>query len=149
IYYEASLSFNPIACGYQGGQMCIDLPSVGGCPAGNPPISPQRCVGGTNAPANCTNNSECPGGACVGTFGSECCDVTPTFGKTCNGGTNDNGTCSVDSECPGGTCSGVPLICSAVNCNPQGLASVTSRQVPYVVNFADRSSQCADPQNVR
>src|SRR6185369_13020600 len=97
IYYEASLSFNPTACGYQGGKMCIDLPSVGGCPGGNPPISPQRCVGGTNANANCTNNSECPGGSCVVLLGSECCDVTPTP-TSCNGGSNDNGACSVDSE---------------------------------------------------
>jgi hypothetical protein len=150
IYYEASLSFNPVACGYQGGFMCIDLPSVGGCPGGNPPISPRRCVGGTNPNANCLNDSECPGGmGCVVLFGSECCDVTPTFPLTCNGGANDDGTCSVDSECPGGTCSGIPLLCSAGNCNPPGLASVTSRQVPYVVTPADHSSQCADQTNIR
>jgi hypothetical protein len=123
IYYEASLSFNPTACGYEGGKMCIDLPSTGGCPGGNPPISPQRCVGGTNANANCAAASECPGGSCVVLFGSECCDVTP----------------------PGG----VPLICSAPGCNPAGVVTVVSRQVPYVVHFADRSAQCANPTNVR
>jgi hypothetical protein len=123
IYYEASLSFNPTACGYEGGKMCIDLPSIGGCPAANPPISPQRCVGGTNPNANCTAASQCPGGSCVVLFGSECCDVTP----------------------PGG----IPLICSAVACNPQGVATVVSRQVPYIVHFADRSTFCANPANVR
>ncbi|HEY2387018.1 MAG TPA: hypothetical protein VGK30_08660 [Candidatus Binatia bacterium] len=123
IYYEASLSFNPAACGYEGGSMCIDLPAAGGCPGGHPPISPQRCVGGTNANANCTASSQCTGGSCVLLFGSECCDVTP----------------------PGG----VPLICSAPTCNPQGELTVTSTQVAYVVHAADRSSQCADPSNVR
>jgi len=123
IYYEASLSFNPTACGYEGGKMCIDLPSIGGCPGGNPAISPQRCVGGTNATANCSAASECPGGSCIVLFGSECCDVTP----------------------PGG----IPLICSSPLCNPPGVDTVVSRQVSYVVHFADRSAQCANPTNVR
>jgi len=123
IYYEASLSFNPTACGYEGGTMCIDLPSVGGCPAGHPPISPTRCVSGSNANANCTVDSECPGGTCVMIFGTECCNVTP----------------------PGG----IPLICSAATCNPPGEATVTSMQVAYVVHEADRSTQCVDQTNIR
>jgi hypothetical protein len=144
IYYEAALSFNPTACGYQGGELCIDLPSIGGCPSGNPAVSPRRCVQGPNANANCAAGSECPGSSCVVVFGSQCCDVTPNFSLTCNGGTNDNSTCSVDSECPGGGCSGVPLICPAIQCNPFGLATLTSRQVPYVVRVedSDRTGTC-------
>src|SRR5262249_24963755 len=111
-YYQASLSSYPTARRHPRGQIFLRPP-----PPRPRPTSPQRCAGGSNAQANCTANSECPGGSCLLTFGSECCDVTPTP-TSCNGGTNDNGTCSVDSECPGGTCSGIPLICSAGTCNP-------------------------------
>jgi len=125
IYYEGNLSFNNAtgSCGYEGGKICIDIPSVG-CPGSNPAISPNRCVGGT------TPNAPCPpdgpvcggGGVCSPSFGTECCDVTPP--------------------------AGVPLICVGCTTNPQ-VATIVSRQVPYVVNFADASNLCNPVTNVR
>lgn len=124
IYYEGNLSFNPDgSCGLQGGNLCIDIPTVGGCPVGNSPISPLRCTG-ANSGAPCANASECPGGTCAASFGTECCDVTP----------------------PGG----VPLLCpAAFGCSPAGATTLISRQVPYIVNFADRTVLCTDSSNVR
>ncbi len=126
IYYEGNLDFSPAAgaCGYEGGSICIDIPSTG-CPASNPAITPFRCVGGTTPGAPCPPDSAtaCGGaGVCTPLFGSECCDVTPT--------------------------GGVPLICVGCTQNPQ-VSGIVSRQVPYVVDFNDKSALCANPENVR
>jgi hypothetical protein len=73
IYYEGDLSFSAAACGFEGGQTCVDLPGAG-CPVSNPPVL--KCLAGPNAGAACTTNSQCPGGACL----TDCCDVTPPGG---------------------------------------------------------------------
>lgn len=73
IYYEANVSFSAGACGFEGGQTCVNLPGTG-CPGSNPAIL--KCLGGTNPSANCTVSSECPGGVCL----TDCCDVTPPGG---------------------------------------------------------------------
>ncbi len=125
IYYEGNLDFSPAtgACGYEGGKICIDIPGSG-CPGSNPPVTPFRCIGGTTPGAPCPPDGPACGGAgvCAPIFGAECCDVTPTMG--------------------------VPLICVGCTSNPQ-VSGIVSRQVPYVVNFADKTSLCADPANVR
>ena len=126
IYYEGNLDFSPApgACGYEGGKICIDIPGVG-CPAGNNPVTPFRCVGGTTPNAPCPPDSVTAcgvGGVCSPVFGTECCDVTPV--------------------------GGVPLICVGCVQSPQ-VSGIVSRQVPYVVNFTDKSNLCANQENVR
>ncbi len=104
IYYEGNVSFSAGACGFIGGQTCVNLPGTG-CPVSNPAVL--RCLSGPNAGAVCAVNSECPGGSCL----TDCCDVTP----------------------PGG----IPLICPAVaGCSPAGTDTIFTRQIAYVVDFA-------------
>jgi hypothetical protein len=114
IYYEGDLSFSAAACGFEGGQTCVDLPGAG-CPVSNPAIL--KCLSGPNAGANCTVNSECPGGSCL----TDCCDVTP----------------------PGG----IPLICPAASgCSPAGATTIVTRQIAYQVHLADQSAMCPPGQ---
>ncbi len=124
IYYEADVSFSnsPGACGYEAGQLCIDIPTVG-CPVGNPAV--KRCRNGANnlSPPGlvCNTDADCgTGGACTVT----CCDITPT--------------------------AGIPLICPlSAGCNPAGLTVVVGRQVPYVVNPADATDPLCPAGQVR
>jgi hypothetical protein len=112
IYYEADVSFSnsPGACGYDSGQLCIDIPSTG-CPVGNAALS--RCRNGSNntSPPGlpCATDADCGvGGACAAT----CCDITPS--------------------------GGIALLCPAsAGCSPAGFTVVVGRQVPYVVAIAD------------
>ena len=129
IYYEGNLDFSPApgACGYEGGKTCIDIPSTG-CPGTNTAVTPFRCSGGDTPNAACGVDNPttpvCPGvgATCNAVFGTECCDVTPA--------------------------SGIPLICVGCTENPQ-VSGIITRQVPYVVNFADKTDLCADPNEVR
>jgi hypothetical protein len=124
IYYEADVSFSnsPGACGYEAGQLCIDVPTAG-CPAGNPAV--KRCRNGANnlAPPGllCNTDADCGvGGSCTVT----CCDITPA--------------------------AGIPLICPAsAGCSPAGLTVVTGRQVPYIVNPADATDPLCPVGQVR
>lgn len=124
IYYEADVSFSnsPGACGYEAGQLCIDIPTAG-CPAGNPAV--KRCRNGANNlnPPGlvCNTDADCGvGGACTVT----CCDITPT--------------------------AGIPLICPAsAGCAPAGLTVVVGRQVPYTVNPADATDPLCPVGQVR
>ncbi len=167
IYYQASLGFNltPGACGYEGGRVCVDLPSIG-CDPAFAEIAPRICISGTNAGGPCTVESECPGGGVC--LPADCCEVTPPRfciggaddGDACNvpgdcasgvcerrcvGGTDDGLPCLVDEDCTGGACTGgVPLVCPALGgCTPNpsagtpGVASQGVREIPYVVSFAD------------
>src|SRR5262249_36151267 len=59
-YNEMTLTFDPLSCGYKGGLLCVDTPGAF-CPAANPPISPNECVGGANPGARCSSGSECAG----------------------------------------------------------------------------------------
>jgi hypothetical protein len=123
IYYEADVSFSnsPGACGYEGGQLCIDIPGAS-CPAGNAALN--RCRNGANnAPPGlpCTTDADCGAG---GTCTLLCCDITPA--------------------------AGIPLICPAgAGCNPAGLAVVVGRQVPYLVNPADATDPLCPAGQVR
>lgn len=124
IYYEADVSFSnsPGACGYEAGQLCIDIPTAG-CPGGNP--AEKRCRNGSNnlTPPGlvCNTDADCgTGGTCTIT----CCDITPA--------------------------AGIPLICPAsAGCSPAGLADVVGRQVPYVVNPADATDPLCPAGQVR
>lgn len=73
IYYEGNVSFSAGACGFTGGQTCVNLPGTG-CPVSNPAIL--KCLGGPNSGASCSANSGCPSGTCL----TDCCDVTPVGG---------------------------------------------------------------------
>ena len=123
IYYEADVSFSnsPGACGYEAGQLCIDIPGAS-CPGGNPSLN--RCRNGANnAPPGlvCASDADCGAG---GTCTLQCCDITPTLG--------------------------IPLICPAgAGCSPVGLTVVTGRQVPYVVNPADAVNSLCPAGQVR
>lgn len=167
IYYQASLGFNltPGACGYEGGRVCVDLPSVG-CDPAFAEIAPRVCISGTNAGGPCAAASACPGGGVC--LPADCCEVTPPRfcigggddGTPCNvsaecdsgicerrcaGGADDGLPCLVDEDCAGGACTGgVPLVCPALaGCAPNpsagtlGFASQGAREIPYVVSFAD------------
>lgn len=168
IYYQASLGFNltPGACGYEGGRVCVDLPSAGCDPAFGE-VAPRICISGTNAGSPCTSETACGGGGVC--LPADCCEVTPTRfciggaddGDPCNipadcdtnvcerrciGGADDGSACLVDEDCaaPGACMGGVPLVCPGLagcTVNPSsgipGLSSQGVREIPYVVSFAD------------
>ena len=192
IYYRALLGFNltPGACGYEAGRVLHQRPRDRLSRRLRRGL-PRVCLTGTNAGGACTSSSACPGGgACLP---ADCCEVTPprfciggaNDGATCNvpaecnsgvcarrcvGGTG--AACTVDENCasPGVCTGGVPLICPALaGCNPNpssgtpGLISQGTREIPYVVEFADavggainaqaiyltgRSHRDADDENV-
>lgn len=167
IYYQASLGFNltPGACGYEGGRVCVDLPSAGCAPA-FAEVAPRVCISGTNAGGPCTGATDCLGGGVC--LPADCCEVTPPRfcigggddGTACNvpadcdsgvcerrcaGGTDDGLPCLVDEDCAGGACTGgIPLVCPGLaGCTPNpsagtpGFSSKGVREIPYVVDFAD------------
>jgi hypothetical protein len=86
--------------GICGGKRCIGGPD-GGEPCGS-------CIGGTNAGANCTNSTACPGGSCANP-------------RVCVMGANDGAGCSNNSQCPGGTCA--PECAGGGLCNRPGEAT--------------------------
>lgn len=112
--------------GICGGRRCI-----GGSDAGKPC---NQCIGGTNHSANCTTNSQCPGGSCP----TGC----PGF---CAGGANSGAVCNTVSECPGGTC-------PVGQCNRPGEATqpnscnddtVATPGVLDCVDVGDNEGECA------
>lgn len=62
-------------------------------------VTARTCSGGSNNGKTCTEDAQCPDGACEG-------DTSLVLGGVCSGGTNEGGDCAADGDCPGGTCSG-------------------------------------------
>lgn len=60
--------------------------------------SAMTCSGGDNIGGECSDDTQCPNGACV---------TDLVLGATCSGGTNEGGECAADADCPDdGTCGG-------------------------------------------
>lgn len=116
IYFETDLSFVSAtgACGYEGGQLCVDIPG-GECPAFNPQL--HRCRNGAynlRPGLHCSADADCgPGGSCP----IDCCDLTPSGG--------------ISLICPPG------FGCSPQESGETGLPVFVSAQVPYVVDPED------------
>ncbi len=75
----------------------------------------KACSGGADDGSICTNDADCPDGACVTTG-----DLV--LNATCSGGDNDGDACDVgdDTACPNGTCGGgvtIPSPTGAVRIN--------------------------------
>lgn len=103
------------------GAACTSTNSVGlsrDCPAPDSNVAGNKCYRGSSNGAACTNNANCPGGACAIFVGNIPVDLSPlttgtaqmaaadgVFCKTkrCLGGSNYGNVCTVDADCPGTT----------------------------------------------